>query len=309
MFRSLAFASIVLALAGHALAAGPKQVQAPFQAPIQKAPIQAPKPQVVTKTIMVPHVEYQTRTVPDVICTPVVRQKTVPITRMVPETHMVVRRIPHVTHEPRTRIQTYTVCHMEYDLVKDVISVPVPYTEMRQGTRTVCNMVAETVMQTITEETGHYEDVPSKEGPIQKGGPEQGPLQKGPIQKERVWVPEIIKKQVPRTVYRPEYSQVPYEYPVTLTRYESRPITRTIPRPRYETKHREIHFTVPVTNYVEREVPYTVCRPVVDYQVVNYTEIVRTPTTREITVPVCTMVPKTITYTIEACETCDYGKF
>src|SRR5688500_5292379 len=101
MFRSLAFVSLVLFMAGRTLAVGPSQVQAPFQAPIQKAPIQTPA--VVTKTIMVPHVEYQTRTVPDVICTPVARQKTVPVTRMVPETHMVVRRFPVVTPQPRTK--------------------------------------------------------------------------------------------------------------------------------------------------------------------------------------------------------------
>lgn len=312
MFRSLAFVSLVLVLAGRTLAVGPAQVQAPLQAPIQKSPIQKvpiQKPQVVTKTIMVPHVEYQTRTVPDVICTPVVRQKTVPVTRMVPETHMVVRRFPVVTPQPRTKIETYTVCHMDFETVHDTITVPVPHTEMRQGMRTVCNMVKETVMQTVTEEGGHWEDVPSKFPPIQKGGPEQGPLQKGPVQKERVWVPEVIKKQVPVVNYRPEYTQVPYEYPVTVTHLEKRPITRTVPRPRYETKHREIHYCVPVTNYVEREVPVTVCRPVVDYQSVNYTEIVRTPTTREITVPVCTMVPKTITYTIQPCESCELGKY
>jgi hypothetical protein len=138
---------------------------------------------------------------------------------------------------------------------------------------------------------------------------EQVPLQKGPIQKERVWVPEVIKKQVPVTTWRPEYTQVPFEYPVHLTRLESRPITRTVARPRFETKEREIHYTVPVTTYVEREVPRTVCRPVVEEQVVHYTDYVSTPVERTITVPVCTLVPKTITYTIrpcEACKSCNY---
>src|SRR5688500_4214947 len=121
MFRSLALAPVVLALAGHTLAADPAQVQDTYQAPDQKASNQTT--QVVTKTIMVPHVEHQTRTVLDVICTPVVRQKTVAVTRMVPETHMVVRRFTVVTPQPRTKIEAYTVCHMEYDQVKDVISV------------------------------------------------------------------------------------------------------------------------------------------------------------------------------------------
>ncbi len=313
MLRSLASVSFVLVLAGHALAAGPQQVQAPLQkgpiqAPIQKGPIQAPQPQVVTKTIMVPHVEYRSKVVIDYVSTPVPRQRVVHVTRMVPETTMVMRQFPVVTPQPRTRIETYRVCHMEYEEVADTITVCVPYTEMRQGVRTVCNMVKEVVMHTVTEEGGHWEDAPSA-GPVQKGM-EQAPLQKGPIQgpiqKGRVWVPEVIKKQVPVVHYRPEYTQVPYEYPVHLTRLESRPITRTVARPRYETKEREIHYTVPVTTYVEREVPRTVCRPVVEEKVVHYTDYVRTPVERQVTVPVCTMVPKTITYTIWPCQSCKY---
>ncbi len=308
MIRSLAFASLVLILAGQLLAAGPQQIQAPLQkgplqAPIQKAPIQAPQPRVVTKTIMVPHVEYQTRMVTDYVCTSVPRQRTVPVTRMVPETHMVVRRFPVVTPQPRTKIEVYRVCHMEYEEVPATITVCVPYIEMRQGVRTVCSMVQETVMQTVSEESGHWEDAPSAGGPVQKGM-EQAPLQKGPIQKGRVWVPEVVKRQVPVTTWRPETTQVPFEYPVHLTRLESRPTTRTLARPRYETKEREIHYTVPVTTYVEREVPHTVCRPVTEERVVHYTECVRTPVEREVRVPVCTLVPKTITYTIWPCDTC-----
>jgi hypothetical protein len=167
-------------------------------------------------------------------------------------------------------------------------------------------MVKETVMETVTEEGGHWEDAPAS-GPVQKGA-EQVPLQKGPIQgpvqKGRVWVPEVIKKQIPVTTWRPEYTQVPYEYPVHLTRLESRPIMRTVPRPRFERKEREIHYTVPVTTYVDREVPVTVRKPVVEDKVIHYTEIVRTPVEREVRVPVCKMVPKTITYTIQPCGSC-----
>jgi hypothetical protein len=306
MSRSLAFASLVFAFVGHTLAAGPGQ--APLQAPVQKGPIQkeiVQAPQVFTKTIYVPEVEYKTITVTDYVCEEVPRQRTVPVTRMVPDTRMVVRRYPVVTPEPRTRIETYMVCHMDYEEVKDTIMVPVPYTEMRQGMRTVCNMVKETVMKTIIEESGHWEDAPA--GPVQKGA-EQAPLQKGPIQgpiqKGRVWVPETIKKQVPVVNYRPEYTQVPYEYPVHLTRLEARPITKTVPRPRYERKEREIHYTVPVTRYEEREVPITVCRAVVEEKVVHYTETIRTPVPREVRVPVCKWVPKTITYTVQPCESC-----
>ena len=294
-------------------AAEPEQVQSPLQvagakgtdsSPDSKSPRAAP--QVVTKTIYVPHVTYKSITVTDYVCTQVPRQRTVHVTRMVPETRMVVRRFPVVTPQTRTAIQSYMVCHMDYEKVQGTTTVCVPYTEMRQGVRTVCNMVKETVMQTVTEEGGHW-DIVTPSGPVQKGA-EQAPLQKGPIQapiqKGRVWVPEVIKRQVPVTTWRPQYTQVPYEYPVHLTRLEARPITRTVPRPRYERKEREVHYTVCVTTYEEREVPFTVCRPVVEERVVHYTELVRTPVAREVRVPVCTMVPKTITYTIQPCYSC-----
>ena len=253
------------------------------------------EPQVVTKTIMVPHIDYKTMTVSDVVCKPVFRQKTVPITRMVPETIAVTRSVPVVTPEARTRTVTYQVCHMNYDVVNDTITIQVPHTEMRQGTRTECRTVTDTVMRTVTECSGYcdwrtYVDC------------------HGCVQTCRIWVPQTITKQVPVTVSRPEYVEVPYEYPVTVCRPEVRNITRRIPKPTYETKTREVHFTVPVTNYVERQFPKTVFRPVTEDKLVTYTEMVQEQVERVITVPVCTMVPKVVTYTVGCggCATCGH---
>jgi hypothetical protein len=150
-------------------------------------------------------------------------------------------------------------------------------------------------MKTITCDAGHFEARCTTDC-------------HGCVRACRVWVPSIVEKQVPVTVCRPETVEVPYTYPVTVCRPEERQITRSIPRPTYETKTREIHYTVPVTSYVERQVPRTVCKPVTEDQVVTYTEMVTEPVERTITVPVCTLVPKTVTCTVgcSGCGACGY---
>jgi hypothetical protein len=70
----------------------------------------------------------------------------------------------------------------------------------------------------------------------------------------------------------------------------------------YETKSREVAYLVPVTKYVERQVPHTVCRQVTEEKVVNHTEMVPTPVERTVTVPVCTMVAKQVSYTVRCCS-------
>jgi len=243
------------------------------------------QPQTVTKTILVPHTQYKTMTVSAVVCKPVVRQKTIPVTRLIPETTMVTRMVPVVTPAARTRVESYQICHMNFETVNDTVTIQVPHTEMRQGTRTVCRSVTETVMRTVCEDAGHYDSRAYTDC-------------HGCVQTCRVWVPQTVTRQVPVTVSRPEYVEVPYEYPVTVCQPETRTIARRIPKPTYETKTREVHFTVPVTSYVQRQMPHTVCRPVTEEKLVNYIEMVPETVERLIAVPVCTLVPQTVTCTV-----------
>lgn len=248
------------------------------------------EPQVVTKTIMVPQTTYKTMTVSDVVCKPELRQKMVTCTRMIPETTMVTRPIPVVTLEPRTRIESYRVCHMSYETVTETIQVPVPHTEMRQGVKTVAKPVYATEMRTVCRPAGRYE-------------PRCTIDCHGCAQTCSVWVPGVETVEVPVTVCRPEFVEVPYSYPVTTCKYEPRTVTRQIPRPTYETKTREVAYTVPVTKYVDRQVPHTVLKPVTEEKMVTYTEMVPTPVQRTITVPICTLVPQEVTCTV-GCATC-----
>jgi hypothetical protein len=224
-----------------------------------------------------------------------VRQKAVPVTRMIPDTTSVVRRVPVVRLEARSREETYTVCHMNWEVVNDTITIQVPHTEMRQGSRTECRTVTDTVMRTVCEDAGFYDTRYTVDC-------------HGCKQACQVWVPKTVTREVPVTVCRPEYVEVPYEYPVTVFHPEERNVSRRVPRPTYENKTRVINYTVPVTDYVEREFPKTVFRPVTEEKLVSYTEMVSETIERQVTVPVCTMVPKTISYTVGCADCAPYGK-
>jgi hypothetical protein len=52
-------------------------------------------------------------------------------------------------------------------------------------------------------------------------------------------------------------------------------------------------------------VPHTVCRPVTEEKLINYTEMVPETVERQITVPVCTLVPTTVTCTV-GCGSCGH---
>ncbi|MEX2173768.1 MAG: hypothetical protein WD872_05355 [Pirellulaceae bacterium] len=243
------------------------------------------EPRVVTETIMVPHVDYKTMTVRDVVCKPEVRQRTIQVTRMVSETTMVSRPYTVMVPVQRVRTEHYTVCRLEYEEIADSETIAVPYTEMRQGVRTVCQPVLATEYMAVCRDAGYcdtrsYTDCD------------------GCVKTYQVWVPNVVEEQVPVQVMRPQMVEVPYEYPVTLCRPETRHFTRTAARPRYENRTRDVAYTVAVPQMRERQVPHTTSRPVVEERVVSYTEMVPHTVERTVTVPVCTLVPRQVSYTV-----------
>src|SRR5262245_6046423 len=137
MSRTLRFHWAASNLAGAligtiALAGGPGEAKySPVQAPQASAET---APQVVTRTVMVPETTYQTVTQQQVVCRPVVRQKTVPVTRVIPEAQTVSKLVTVQVPEQRTRTETYFV------------SVPVP----RELERSFTVMVPEERTRTET---------------------------------------------------------------------------------------------------------------------------------------------------------------
>lgn len=272
-------------------AQGTKTPSSAAQQSPQQAPIQAPNkqaeyaPQTVTCTVMVPQLTWKTITVPDVVCRPETRQKEVTVCRMVPETTMRTCVETIMVPERRTSTVPYTACRMTYETVSRQVTVMVPQTEMRQGTRTVCKPVAVQSTRTVCRDLGGW----TTQCYVDRCGCQQTC---------RVWAPNVVTEQVPVTVFRPQYSQEPYTYQVVTCRPEQRTITQQVAKPVYETKTREVTCLVPVPKQVQRQIPQTTFRPVTENRVVNYTVMVPHRVERQVQVPVCTLVAKQVTYVV-----------
>jgi hypothetical protein len=183
---------------------------------------------------------------------------------------------------------------MTFETVERPITVMVPHTEMRQGVRTVCQPVPVQIAKTVCRDVGGWDTKSYVDC-------------HGCVQTCSVYVPNVITEQVPVTVLKPQMVEVPFTYPETVCRPETRTVTERIPRPVFETRTREVPFTVPVPRQVEKQVPVTTFRQVVEEKVVPYTEMVPVTVERTVRIPVCTMVPKTISYTLPVCEPCGPG--
>ena len=238
---------------------------------------------------MVPQVTYKTMTVKAMVCRPEPRQTTVKVCQA--RARNKDRHLPNDGHGARTAQAdvAYTECHMTYEDVTRNVTVMVPHTEMKQAVRTVCKPVQAQEMRTVCKDMGKWE---TKSYVDACGCTCSCP----------VWVPNIVTEQVQVTVYKPQFVEEPYTFEAVVCTPEVKQITQRIAKPVYETKTREITCTVAVPRFVERQIPVTTCRPVIEEKVLNYTAMVPTPVDRQISVPVCTLVPKTVTCTVPACE-------
>ncbi len=190
-------------------------------------------PQYVTKTVCVPEMVTENRTVTVTECQAVTKTCKVPCCEMVPVTKTVQRcctvmvpqqsmrtecyceAIPYTRQVtecyevavPTTRtVQgTYTVCVPVYTHQTEQCTVMVPSCETRHGVRceTHCVPVKETCMKCVDK--GHWQDQPV---------PACGPCQ--PTQTCRCWVPNWVNESVEVTVQKPETVEVPYTYQVTV---------------------------------------------------------------------------------------------
>ena len=161
---------------------------------------------------------------------------------------------------------------------------------MRQGTRTVCKPVQVQTTQTVCKDMGGW-DTKSFVDCC------------GCTRSYQCWVPNVVTEQVPVTVWKAQMVEEPYTYQVVTCRPEARQVTRRVAKPVYETMTRNVTHTVAVPKIVERQVPQTSFRCVVEQKVVNYTAMVATRAQKQVTVPVCTMVPKTVSY-VPTCGGC-----
>jgi hypothetical protein len=236
-------------------------------------------------TVQVPHVE--TRRATRRVCkyVPVTETRTV----MVPET--------------RTREEKYTVTTPVTRQVTQNYTVQVPYTETREGTRKVCRWVPVTERRKVCTDQGQYQDVEctvpscqpspnccSRRGlfrrrccsePVCCDTPCAAPT----VVVQKVWVPNLVEKEIQVIVQKQQLFDEKYTYNVTLCKNETR------------------SRTVNVCEYVQQEktrnVQYTVCVPKVENYVVNKA----TQVDEEYTFNVTVCKPETRTRTVTVCDT------
>jgi hypothetical protein len=118
---------------------------------------------------------------------------------------------------------------------------------------------------------------------------------------QRVWVPQIVQKQVSYTCMKPQISQVPCNYTVTVCHPEVRTYKVQCPVMVPEQQTKTINCTVYVPQVQTRT--YNVCnyQCVAEKRTVNCTVMVPYTENQQIQVQVCKMVPKTITCQVPIC--------
>ena len=111
---------------------------------------------------------------------------------------------------------------------------------------------------------------------------------------QKVWVPNLVQNKIPVTVMKPNYVEEPYTYNVTVMKPVTKTCTVKVPHHTYETKTREVTCMVPVPKQMKRMVNVVTYKTEQKQVTQHYTELVPYTAEREICVPVCKMVPKTI---------------
>jgi hypothetical protein len=292
----------------------------------------------VEKTICCPTWVTETRTVKCCEYRQEMREREVTVCQRIPETKMVKKTVCQMVPETRYRTCCYTVSK---PILKEVevqvcVSVPVwrevqrtccvmvPHQEKRTGTRTVCKCVPVVEKKTCTVDEGHWEEkmveVPCccriccrrSSNPCAKAC--ESPTK---TVCKRVWVPNLVEKEIECTRYERVVEQVPCEYTVTVCRPEQRTITEKVCEYKTEKqtrvitkvcgyecekKTRQMAYTVCVPTTKEIEVPVTTYRCEEVTKKVQYPVCVPVEVEREVQVCVCKMVPKTVK--VPVCKKC-----
>jgi hypothetical protein len=244
----------------------------------------------VQRTIMVPTYETQKRTIQVTVCRPVERQREVTVHCPVPEVKQVEQTCMVMDYERQTRSVPYTVCHTTWTEEQREYTECVPELQQRQGVHMVCRPEAVQVMKTICEDHGGWVTLPCGCGCCRP---------------HTVWKPNIVTREVPITVMKPNYVEEPYVYSVTVMRPVQRTHVVRVPHHTFETKTREVTCLVPAPRQVKRTVNVVTYRMEPQQRIEHYVEMVPETVDRDIYVPICTLVPKQITCVVPApCPVC-----
>ena len=214
------------------------------------------------------------RTVQELVCRPVQKEKTIQVPRTVVETKTETRLCTVMKPVTETRTVRYLVRIPEWKEIEQTVPVCVPKVITCQGTRRVCKRIPVQTVRTVCYDAGQWVCQTDKCGRV-----------------SRVWCPNIVTKQVPVTTYRIEWEDVPYTY--QRTTYETKYTTRKVRVCTYrcEERTKEVPCVRYVPETVERKVRVPVCKVVTEAKKVRYTEWVSEVVEKEIEVSVCKWVP------------------
>ena len=236
--------------------------------------------QTVTKTIMVPATTMETRQAQSVEYRDEARTRSVTVYDQVPATRQVTTEQTVLVPATRNRTETFTVQVPVVSSVPQAITVQALHTERRTGTRQITRDVPATELRIVT--VGG--ELVRKGVTSDKGGVKVSSALVGGCTKQ-VEVPVMKRQVVEQTI---EYD-VQVARPVTTTRmvqqteYREEVRTRTVPE------------AVQVQQVQTRTHNVTEMKSVPRQQTESFTERVPHVVTREVQVPVRTMVARAIT--------------
>jgi hypothetical protein len=263
-------------------------------------------------TVMVP--ETQTKMVSCTVYKPVYSTRTCQYQVQVPEYSVV--------------DQPYTCSVPMYSCEDRTYTVMVPHYEQRTGVRKVCRVVPVQTMQTVACDEGHWETCVQEVRCCRRGCAGTCCCGSRTICR-KVWVPQIVTKEVPVTSCQTVVEDQPYAYTVVVCRPEVRTCKVRVCHVTTETRVRKVqvcHYrtelrtkTYQVCEMVPevrtRPVTYTVCVPQVQtricqetsyriepvQRVVTYTVCVPRQVQKVVCEPVCRMVQKTVLVPARCC--------
>ena len=290
---------------------------------------------------------------------PETRTRTETFTVQVPITRQVTQQYQVCVPTFRDVQHSYTVAMPVWGQQEEKFTVMVPHTETRQASRQVVNCIPVAETRSVCVDRGHWEQ-PCQQTCGYSGGATvelrrvvaafelwselrsvaarrcgcagaAAPAVAAAPLCRMTWVPNIVQEPIQVTVMKPQITEVPYQYNVTVCTPETR--SRMIPVCHFANQTRNLHragvrlpnetrsrtFAVCdfKTEQRSREVQFTVCVPhqrtfteqVVNYRNVpeekteQYTVMVPHEVEKSMCVQVCHMVPHEAT--VQTCCSCD----
>lgn len=265
-------------------------------------PCPPPAPCMVERTVLVPQMFTETRKTFVIECRPEIKTKKVTCCKMVEEQKEIPYEYCEWRQETKTRQETYQVMVPEWKEVTTEYTVMIPTIEKRQGVRKVAKCVPSVEKRTVCEHTGHWEDRPVQIQTFVRGCDACGNPTCCPqtiTSTQKVWVPEVVQKEIEVTVHKVVCEDEPYEFEVTVCKPETKTCTQKVCSHKCETKTREVQYSACVLEKKTGTRTVTRCKAVMEEKEVQCTVMVAHKVEKEVQVCVCKMVEKKIQ--VETC--------